>query len=129
MAEAKRKVLILTDGAESVRRVGEGIAGELPGEQVALVEAGNLSGTDILPADVFFLGCEAPHPPSFAYLEQILRHINLAGRVCGLFSPGSEEALQYLAGLIEDAELTLKGEPFLGASSEDLARWVRVIFT
>ena len=127
MAESKKKVLILTDGAESVRGMGERIACELAGEQVALVDAGDLSGTDILPAEVFFFGCEAPQPPSFAYLEQVLLHINLAGRACGLFSPRSEEALRYLAGLIVDAELTLKGEPFLGACAEDLARWVQVI--
>jgi hypothetical protein len=129
MAESKKKVLILTDGGESVRRMGERIAGELPGEQVALVDAGDLSGTDILPVEVFFLGCEAPHPPSFAYLEQVLLHINLAGRACGLFSPRSEEALRYLAGLIVDAELILKAEPFLEARTEDLARWVQVIIT
>jgi hypothetical protein len=127
MAEATKKVLILTDGAESVRSMGKRIAGALPKEQTALVDAGDLSGTDILPAEVFFLGCEAPHPPSFAYLEQVLGHINLAGRVCGLFSPGSEEALRYLAGLIVDAELTLKAEPFLGEKAEDMVRWVQVI--
>jgi hypothetical protein len=127
MIESKKKVLILTDGAESVRSIGERIAGELPGEQVTLVEAGELSGTDILPAEVFFFGCEAPHPPSFAYLEQVLLHINLAGRACGLFSPRSEEALRYLAGLISDAELTLKAEPFLGERPEDLVRWVQII--
>jgi hypothetical protein len=132
MAGAKKNVLILTDGSGSVRRMGEGIAGELRGEQVALVDGGDLSGTDILPAEFFFFGCEAPHPPSFAYLEQVLRHINLAGRGCGLFSPRSEEALRYLADLIVDAELALRGEPFLGEhreNREDLARWVRAIIT
>jgi hypothetical protein len=129
MAETTKNVLILTDGAESVRSMGKQIAGALPGEQAVLVDAGDLSGSDILPAEVFFLGCEAPNPPSFAYLEQVLGHINLAGRACGLFSPRSEEALRYLADLIVDSELTLKAEPFVGDRPEDLVRWVQVITT
>jgi hypothetical protein len=92
---------------------------------VVVKKSPDLCGTDILPADVYFFGCENPHPRSFAYLEQILLHINLAGRPCGLFSPRSQEALRYLAALVHDSELNLKAEPFLGAKSQDIGTWIQ----
>jgi hypothetical protein len=123
--EVKRNVLIVTDGTESTRKIGEKIAKVLKGNRVMIKKTPDLCGTDILPADVYFFGCESPHPPSFAYLEQVLLHINLAGRPCGLFSPQSLAALQYLATLVHDSELALKADPFLGAKSEDLAAWIQ----
>jgi hypothetical protein len=123
--EAKRHVLIVTDGGESTQRLGEKIAGELREDQVVIKKTQELSGTDILPADAYFFGCESPHPQSFAYLEQVLLHINLAGRPCGIFSPRSPEALRYLAGLVHDSELVLNSEPFLGKKSKDLGAWIQ----
>jgi hypothetical protein len=125
--EAKRHILIVTDGAESTREMGERIAGELAGNQVVLQEAPELSGTDILPADAYFFGCESPHPLSFAYFEQVLLHINLAGRPCGLFSPHSRAAIRYLEDLVRDSELILNAGPFLGAKSGDIGAWIQKI--
>jgi hypothetical protein len=123
--EVKRNVLIVTDGAEAARKIGEKIAKELTGSRVVIKKSPDLSGADLLPADVYFFGCESPHPPAFAYLEQVLLHINLVGRPCGLFSPGSPEAVCYLAELIRDSELVLKAEPFLGIKPENLAAWIQ----
>jgi hypothetical protein len=125
--ETKKNVLIVTDGAVSTMKAAEQIAAELADSQVVVRAAADFAGTDILPAEVFFLGCEAPNPPSFAYLEELLRHINLAGRPCGVFSPKSEKAVEYLAGLVKDCEAVL-GEAFL--SSKDGAgfkKWVKSI--
>ncbi|MFP3089555.1 hypothetical protein LQZ21_04420 [Treponema sp. TIM-1] len=123
--EAKRNVLIVTDGTEATRKLGEKIARELRGSRVVIKKTPELSATDILPADVYFFGCESPHPPSFTYLEQVLLHINLVGRPCGLFSPQSPAAVQYLGALVRDSELDLRAEPFLGVKSEDLAAWIQ----
>jgi hypothetical protein len=105
--------------------MGKKIAKELKGSRVVIKKTPELSGTDLLPADIYFFGCESPHPPSFAYLEQVLLHINLVGRPCGLFSPRSQAAVQYLAALVRDSELALKAEPFLEVQPEDLAAWVQ----
>jgi hypothetical protein len=123
--EAKRHILIVTDGAESTQKLGEAIARELEGNQVVIKNPPDLSGTDILPAEAYFWGCESPRPRSFAYLEQLLLHINLAGRPCGIFSPGSRAAIQYLAGLVRDSELILNSEPFLGIKAEGIGAWIQ----
>jgi hypothetical protein len=123
--EAKRCILIVTDGTESTQKIGEEIAQKLKGNQVVIKKSPDLCGTDILPADVYFFGCENPHPRSFACLEQVLLHINLVGRPCGLFSPCSQEAVRYLAALVHDSELVLKADPFLGVKSKDIGVWIQ----
>jgi hypothetical protein len=122
--KTKRHVLILTDGAESTHKMAERIGAVFKEAQVRILSASDFSGTDILPADVCFLGCEEPSPPSFAYLEQLLKHINLVGRPCGIFSPKSREAIRYLSGMVHDAEMRLSPEPFLDAEPPDLPSWV-----
>ena len=62
------------------------------------------------------MGCEKPNPDSFSYLADLLKHINLAGRPCGVFSPGSEKAAKYLAGLVKDSEAALNPKPLLSGS-------------
>jgi hypothetical protein len=125
--KTKKNVLVVTDGAASTIKVAEQIAAELTGSQVVIRSASEFAGTDILPAEVFFLGCEAPNPPSFACLEELLRHINLAGRRCGIFSPKSEKAAKYLAGLVKDCEATL-GEVFVPPEGgAGLKQWVKSI--
>jgi hypothetical protein len=115
----------VTDGTESTQKIGEEIARKMEGNQVVVKTPSDLCGTDILPADVYFFGCENPHPRSFAYFEQVLLHINLVGRPCGLFSPHSQEAVRYLAALVHDSELVLKVEPFLGVKSKDIGAWIQ----
>jgi hypothetical protein len=117
-------VLIVTDGVEGVRKIAQRIGEVLADDQVVVRSAPDFAGTDILPADICFFGCEEPSPPSFAYLERLLKHINLAGRPCGVFSPQSKDAVRYLSEMVRDAELVLNSEPFIAAESADLGRWV-----
>jgi hypothetical protein len=125
--ETKKNVLIVTDGAASTMKAAEQIAAELPVSHVVIRAASEFAGTDILPAEVFFLGCEAPNPPSFAYLEEMLRHINLVGRRCGIFSPKSEKAAAYLVGIVKDCEASV-GEPFVfPEDGAGLKKWVKSI--
>jgi hypothetical protein len=125
--ETKKNVLIVTDGAASTMKAAEQIVAELTDARVVIRAASDFAGTDILPAEVFFLGCEAPNPPDFAYLEELLRHINLAGRSCGVFSPKSEKAVKYLAGLVKDCEAAL-GEPFVSPENgAGFKKWVKSI--
>jgi hypothetical protein len=104
--------------------MAEKIEKALTGCRVVNIQARNFSGVEILPAEVCFFGCEKPHLPSFEYLETVLKHINLAGRVCGLFSSGPGEALDYLAAIVRDSELTLCVEPLLSSKAERIKHWV-----
>jgi hypothetical protein len=125
--ETKKHVLIVTDGADSTVQTAKQIASALEKCDVAIRTASDFAGTDLLPAEVFFLGCEQPDPPSFAYLSAFLQHINLAGRSCGVFSAGSEKALNYLSGLVGDCEAA-SGEPFLaGKGAAGLEKWIKSI--
>ena len=114
--KAKKTVLIITDGAGETAKMASGIAEALKGNKVTVKSASEFMGNDILPAEAFFLGCEKPNPGSFSYLADLLKHINLAGRFCGIFSPGSEKTAKYLAGLVKDSEAALNPKPFLPGS-------------
>jgi hypothetical protein len=125
IVDSKKYVLIITDGAESTNKIAGYIARGLGDAHVVTLAASEFSGTDILPADIYFFGCEKPRPPSFSYLSDILGHINLAGRPCGLFSPKSREAVKYLAGMVRDSELALYASPLLaGGGPESIKSWV-----
>lgn len=125
VVELKKYVLIVTDGIESTGKIADYIAGVLKADaRVVSLAASGFSGADILPADVCFFGCAKPHPPSFSYLSDLLGHINLAGRPCGLFSPGSAGAAKYLAGMVRSSELVLYAPPFLSGGPEGIKDWV-----
>ena len=119
-----KKVLVLTDGSKETVKMAAGIADGLKGINVLVKSAVEFKGNDILPAEAFFLGCEKPEPDTFAYITDLFKHINLVGRPCGVFSPGSDKAAKYLAGLIKDSEAALKGEPFTG-SVADIGKWAK----
>ena len=112
--KTKKVVLVITDGADETVKMAAKIASALKGNQVSVKSASEFKGNDILPADVFFLGCEEPNPPPFAYIEDLFKHINLAGRLCGIFSPGSGKAVKYLSNLVRDCEASMSQDPGTG---------------
>ncbi|MDR1374270.1 MAG: hypothetical protein LBJ24_04790 [Treponema sp.] len=120
--KVKKKALIVTDGTKLVHQMAECIVAALTDFTVTLRSASDFTGTDILPADVCFFGCAGPRPASFVYLEELLQHINLVGRPCGIFSPRSEEAAKYLTGMVHDSELALNPEPLLEIPA--LTQWI-----
>jgi len=113
----KKKVLIITDGTEIIDSIAHSLeqtltgAGSFAASAVKICNAQEFSGTDLLPANTFFIGCEKPNPPSFEYLKDMLAHINFAGRSCGIFSV-NKKTLNYLSGIIKDCEVKT-GEPLL----------------
>jgi hypothetical protein len=126
--KTEKRALIVTDGAGPVTAVAEGIAGALAGLcRAELVTAADFSATRLLPAEICFFGCAAPDPPSFAHFAEVLGHINLAGRRCGLFAPPSGEAAGYLKELVRDSEIAVHPrvmtEPAPGR--DELRAWVR----
>jgi hypothetical protein len=130
--EAIKKIAIITDGAAPIQEAAENIAaiiGGCSGYSAAVIQAERFSGTDLLPAYAIFLGCEEPAPSSFAYIEALMGHINLAGRPCGIFSSNAK-ALEYLSGLVRDSEIAL-GKPFQTENgkidTEKLKNWVQNI--
>jgi len=128
-----RKIAIITDGTAPIQELAGNIAaiiGGAHGYSVTLFQAESFSGDDLLPAYVFFLGCTEVKPPSFHYIEDFFKHINLAGRSCGIFSSNAK-ALKYLSSLVRDSE-TAVGKPFMvkggAANSEKLQKWIQTIF-
>jgi len=124
----KKTVLIITDESGETEKMAARIAAALKGNEILIKKPSEFKGNDILPADVFFLGCEKPAPDSFAYLEDLLKHINLAGRPCGIFSPGSDKVIKYLSNIVKDSEAALSPEPLAG-SMEGIDSWVQKIIT
>jgi hypothetical protein len=124
----QKTIVIITDGTASTRDLAEKIGSEFRENRVRMIPAEDFSGTDILPADICFFGCEKPNPPSFAHLEAVLGHINLAGRPCGLFSPASPEAIEYLSGIVRDSELALCPKPLFASGAADVAGWIKNIY-
>ena len=127
--KAKRKVLIVTDnGSESIAKGIAAVLGSAPFENwsAAVVSAGDFSPTRLLPVHAFFLGCEKPETPDFTPIKELFKHINLAGRPCGVFS-SQLNAVKYLSGLVRDSEAAL-GSPFIvenGAiDRRKLQKWV-----
>jgi hypothetical protein len=112
---AKKSVLIITDGTELIEVIAKSIKKTLTGLtcddstdtnnklNIKICSAENFNGTDLLPSEIFFIGCNEPNPPSFSYLEDMLNHINLASRKCGIFS-GNKKAIKYLDSIVKDCE-------------------------
>jgi hypothetical protein len=101
-----KTALIVTDDSGPIKTMAGAIASALDGFNVVTVEAGDFSGTHLLPADICFFGSQAANPPSFKYLDSVLRHINLAGRPCGIFSCSAAGA-DYLRDMVHDSELAV----------------------
>jgi len=127
--ETKKRVLIVTDGTDTIQAIAKSITVALTGCKAEIRTGESFAGNDLLAAQAFFVGCEKPNPPSFAYLSQMFAHINLAGRPCGVFSTGGG-ALKYLCGIIKDSEAVL-GEPLLAKEGNikpaDLKKWLKKI--
>ena len=124
--ETEKNVLIITDGAEETVKMASEIATVLEGNKVLSKNISEFRGNDILPADAFFLGCKNPDSRSFAYIEDLFKHINLSGRSCGVFSCGSEETTKYLAGLIGDCGAALNPEFYKG-SDKLVENWAKSV--
>ena len=116
----------MTDGVPETEKIAADIAGALKGNKVLTKTAAEFAGNDILPANAFFLGCKNTAPDSFAYLIDLLKHINLAGRSCGVFSSGTKKTASYLAGLVKDCEAALNPE-FLTDSASDIKNWAQKV--
>jgi len=124
-------MLIIADNGDVTRSVARNIAavfGIAPFANwtAAVISAKDFSPTRLLSAHAFLLGCEKPEPPEFTDIKALFKHINLAGRPCGVFSP-QEKAVKYLSGLVRDSEAAL-GNPLVvnkGApGGRKLQKWV-----
>ena len=122
-------MLIVTDASEKTAKMAAEIVTALEGTTVTVKAASEFEGTDILPAEAFFLGCEQPAPDSFTYLTDLLKHINLAGRTCGVFSSGSDKTAEYLSALVQDSEAALNPEPFFSGSGDAVKKWVQNVIS
>ena len=122
----EKKVLIITDSGESLDLTAQSIKNCIQDSAVKICPAKDFTGTDLLPAQIFFLGCASPNPESFSYLEEMLSHINLVSRKCGIFS-SDKKSLEYLSGILKDCEAEI-GEPLLingGTDKNTIENWLK----
>jgi len=129
--KTKRKVLVVTDNGPVTVNIAKNIAavfGNAPFDHwsATVISAGDFSPTRILPVHAFFLGCEKPESPDFTPVKELFKHINLAGRPCGVFSTQAN-AIKYLSGLVRDSDAAL-GSPLVvengSNDSRKLKKWV-----
>ena len=125
----RKNVVIITDGSRAIAEMAAGIAAALKGNDVSIKGVSEFQGNDILPADAFFLGCEKPNPDSFAYVEDLFLHINLAGRPCGVFSPNCVKTAKYLAGMVHDCEAALNPSPLFCLSEKEIKAWSQSVIS
>jgi hypothetical protein len=127
----KKMMLIITDDGAVTKSVAKDVAAVFGSDRFAdwsatVISAKDFSPTMLLSAKAFLLGCEKPESPDFMLLRDLFKHINLAGRPCGVFSP-QEKAIKYLSGLVRDSDAAL-GNPLVvdkGAlNSRKLQKWV-----
>ena len=126
--KSEKKALIITDQVESLDSTAQSIQKGLKNYTVKLCSASDFDGKDLLPTQVFFIGCDSPKPSSFSYLEEMLSHINLVSRKCGIFS-SNKKSLDYLKSILKDSEAEL-GEPLLLNGKTDkkaVEKWLKVI--
>jgi len=124
----EKKVLIITDSGESLELTAQSIKNCIQDSAVKICTAKDFNGTDLLPAQIFFLGCTSPNPESFSYLEEMLSHINLVSRKCGIFS-SDKKSLEYLGNILKDCEAEI-GEPLLingGTDINKIENWIKGI--
>ncbi|MCL2043033.1 MAG: hypothetical protein FWG89_02725 [Treponema sp.] len=129
-----RKILIVTDNSDQMRKLAAKITAVImnpPFEQYSVTEtaAENFSAEVLLPAPIFFLGCQSKESFSNPYIETLFTHINLAGRTCGIFSANTQ-AVKYLKTLVRDTGVTA-GKPLLvhddTIDDTELQNWVQGI--
>jgi len=124
-----KSAIIITDGTEQIQKIAVMISEAIVGYKVKIYPAEKFEGNALLPCDIFIIGCENPNPPSFAYLEELLSHINLASRKCGVYSI-KEKTLKYLSGIVKDCEAKMPG-PLFAANGEikktDIKKWLKEI--
>lgn len=125
--ETRKKILIITDEAESTLALVPQLVAAVDCAEVLCRRASEFNVTELLPADGYFFGCECPYPASFVSLERVLQHINLVGRLCGIFSPASEKAVEYLSRMVLASELALYPVPFFADGTENISTWVQAI--
>jgi len=129
----KKKALIITDGTKTIRAaallIKESLKESLDEYKVKICPAKRFSGTDLLGADIFFIGSKRHKPKSFVYLEEMLSHINLASRKCGIFSI-NEKAINYHRAILNDCEASLS-EPLIFSEEKIeksiINKWVKKI--
>jgi hypothetical protein len=132
--EGKKKVLIIRDNTASTGKIAENIAGVLNKRPftryaVSIIDAISFSATDLLPSQVFFIGCGEPDAFEKLYIKDLFLHINLAGRSCGIFS-ADPEAITYLSSVVRDSGVTVK-KTFLAmknhTDSIKLKQWIQEV--
>jgi len=124
----KARYLIVSESLDAVRSLREKIEKVLQEDaEVTAMDAAQFVPTDLLQADGYFFGADKLDSSEFQELARVLKGINLAGRVCGLFSTTSVLATEGLSSMVADAETRLNPVAFIekdAADGDALRAWI-----
>ncbi len=125
--EDVKHILIVIDDNEEIKAMGSDIASALEGFKVVLKDGADFSPTDLLPADIVFMGAAKAEAPALAELARVLEGINLARRPCGLFSISTGPAIEWLKNICIDSELAVYPEELIQEKISTLKPWVMAV--
>jgi hypothetical protein len=122
-----RVLLLFEDGKAEIEKEARAIAERLEelGRTVTVKTASQVSISEILVAELYLLGAEAPGAVAFGELARVFKGANLAGRDAAFFG-SSGAAVAWLRGLCADTELSASHADFTGRPEPaPLAAWLK----
>jgi Flavodoxins len=123
-------VLVLFDGGPDNERDAKAIAERLEslGRSVVLEPVSQASVSQVLAADFYVLGAEAPGSPSYAELARVLKGMNLAGRRAAFFGP-TGATVAWLRSLCADTEVAFARSDLVGRRPDPSAvsSWLKAV--
>ena len=117
------KYLVVIDSEDSSKKAALAIFTELD-SNVRFVEASEFSPVLLMEADFYFFGCAKSKPDNFEYFVDVLKHINLAGRECAVFS-SEKGGIDFLTDIIKDSDVRLACEPLVSSDMDVIKKWVQ----
>jgi hypothetical protein len=122
------KALVLFDESQDCERDAKAIAERLESQgcSVALEPASGASVSQVLAAQLYVLGAQAPGSPSYAELARVLKGMNLAGRKAAFFGP-TGATVAWLRSLCADTEVLFARSDLVGRRPDPsaISSWLK----
>ena len=127
----KRNTLIVfEDGKPELERIARSAAERLDPEthEVRLRAASSVTIPEMLAAEIYLLGTDAPNSDAYEEMARFLAGVNLAGRRAAFFG-SSGAAVAWLRGICSDSEVAFFGTDFVQPKPDQssIAAWIRAL--
>jgi hypothetical protein len=122
-----RVLVLFEDEKPEIEKQARAIAERLVelSRPVIVKSASTVGISEILAAELYFLGADCPGAPSYGELGRVFKGANLAGRKAAFFG-SSGAAVAWLRGLCVDSELSAAHADFTGRPEPaPLAAWLK----